>query len=214
MVSHSQDFLNGVCTNIIQMQKKKLIYYTGTTQTQPGSGTWLRCPCLPPVLCAPSRRLAAQPCAPGLVTLHRQLRPVRADARGAGGEPDEAVGPEAACRAQQLQVCNVACILRACPWPRDPSYKWEQEQISNMKEVRGARACDMLVLRCCVGWELAYHWIRACRVRGGPVPCSQWEGCSWAGSGVSVVPRVCAGPPRLRRSRRLHHGHPFPTRST
>ncbi|GIL54155.1 hypothetical protein Vafri_9733 [Volvox africanus] len=29
MVSHSQDFLNGVCTNIIHMQKKKLMYYTG-----------------------------------------------------------------------------------------------------------------------------------------------------------------------------------------
>ncbi|KAG2489307.1 hypothetical protein HYH03_012139 [Edaphochlamys debaryana] len=29
MVSHSQDFLNGVCTNIIHMQKKKLMYYSG-----------------------------------------------------------------------------------------------------------------------------------------------------------------------------------------
>ncbi|EFJ42281.1 hypothetical protein VOLCADRAFT_67235 [Volvox carteri f. nagariensis] len=29
MVSHSQDFLNGVCTNIVHMQKKKLVYYTG-----------------------------------------------------------------------------------------------------------------------------------------------------------------------------------------
>ncbi len=29
MVSHSQDFLNGVCTNIIHMQKKKLNYYSG-----------------------------------------------------------------------------------------------------------------------------------------------------------------------------------------
>ena len=29
MVSHSQDFLNGVCTNIIHMQQKKLKYYSG-----------------------------------------------------------------------------------------------------------------------------------------------------------------------------------------
>lgn len=29
LVSHSQDFLNGVCTNIIHMQQKKLKYYAG-----------------------------------------------------------------------------------------------------------------------------------------------------------------------------------------
>ena len=29
MVSHSQDFLNGVCTNIIHMHQKKLRYYSG-----------------------------------------------------------------------------------------------------------------------------------------------------------------------------------------
>lgn len=29
IISHSQDFLNGVCTNIIHMQDKDLIYYTG-----------------------------------------------------------------------------------------------------------------------------------------------------------------------------------------
>lgn len=29
VVSHSQDFLNGVCTNIIHMQSKKLTFYTG-----------------------------------------------------------------------------------------------------------------------------------------------------------------------------------------
>jgi len=29
LVSHSQDFLNGVCTNIIHLQNKKLSYYTG-----------------------------------------------------------------------------------------------------------------------------------------------------------------------------------------
>ena len=27
MISHSQDFLNGVCTNIIHMHKGKLLYY-------------------------------------------------------------------------------------------------------------------------------------------------------------------------------------------
>lgn len=27
LISHSQDFLNGVCTNIIHMTKKKLQYY-------------------------------------------------------------------------------------------------------------------------------------------------------------------------------------------
>lgn len=29
LVSHSQDFMNGVCTNIIHMQNRKLNYYTG-----------------------------------------------------------------------------------------------------------------------------------------------------------------------------------------
>jgi len=29
MVSHSQDFLNGVCTNIIHLHNKRLLYYTG-----------------------------------------------------------------------------------------------------------------------------------------------------------------------------------------
>jgi ATP-binding cassette subfamily F protein 2 len=29
IISHSQDFLNGVCTNIIHLTKKSLIYYTG-----------------------------------------------------------------------------------------------------------------------------------------------------------------------------------------
>lgn len=33
MISHSQDFLNGVCTNIIHMQKKKLVYYGGNFDT-------------------------------------------------------------------------------------------------------------------------------------------------------------------------------------
>ena len=27
IISHSQDFLNGVCTNIIHMHKEKLVYY-------------------------------------------------------------------------------------------------------------------------------------------------------------------------------------------
>lgn len=29
LISHSQDFLNGVCTNIIHMSKRRLKYYTG-----------------------------------------------------------------------------------------------------------------------------------------------------------------------------------------
>lgn len=29
LISHSQDFLNGVCTNIIHINKKRLKYYTG-----------------------------------------------------------------------------------------------------------------------------------------------------------------------------------------
>jgi len=33
LVSHSQDFLNGVCTNIIHLQSKKLSYYTGNYDT-------------------------------------------------------------------------------------------------------------------------------------------------------------------------------------
>ncbi len=27
MISHSQDFLNGVCTNIVHLFKMKLVYY-------------------------------------------------------------------------------------------------------------------------------------------------------------------------------------------
>jgi len=33
LVSHSQDFLNGVCTNIIHLQNRKLSYYTGNYDT-------------------------------------------------------------------------------------------------------------------------------------------------------------------------------------
>lgn len=33
LVSHSQDFLNGVCTNIVHLQNKKLTYYTGNFDT-------------------------------------------------------------------------------------------------------------------------------------------------------------------------------------
>lgn len=29
IISHSQDFLNGICTNIIHINKKRLKYYTG-----------------------------------------------------------------------------------------------------------------------------------------------------------------------------------------
>lgn len=29
LISHSQDFLNGVCTNIVHMSKRRLKYYTG-----------------------------------------------------------------------------------------------------------------------------------------------------------------------------------------
>lgn len=29
MVSHSQDFMNGICTNVIHMHQKKLKYYGG-----------------------------------------------------------------------------------------------------------------------------------------------------------------------------------------
>lgn len=29
IISHSQDFLNGICTNIIHVNKKQLKYYTG-----------------------------------------------------------------------------------------------------------------------------------------------------------------------------------------
>lgn len=33
MVSHSQDFLNGVCTHIIWLTQQKLTYYTGNYDT-------------------------------------------------------------------------------------------------------------------------------------------------------------------------------------
>ena len=35
MISHSQDFMNGVCTNIIHMADKKLKYYGVSKYTQP-----------------------------------------------------------------------------------------------------------------------------------------------------------------------------------
>jgi ATP-binding cassette, subfamily F, member 2 len=31
VISHSQDFLNGMCTNIINMQNRKLKLYTGNS---------------------------------------------------------------------------------------------------------------------------------------------------------------------------------------
>ena len=34
MVSHSQDFMNGICTNVIHMHQKKLKYYGGAYQMQ------------------------------------------------------------------------------------------------------------------------------------------------------------------------------------
>ncbi len=34
MVSHSQDFMNGICTNVIHMHQKKLKYYGGAHQLQ------------------------------------------------------------------------------------------------------------------------------------------------------------------------------------
>lgn len=34
MVSHSQDFMNGICTNVIHMHQKKLKYYGGAYQLQ------------------------------------------------------------------------------------------------------------------------------------------------------------------------------------
>jgi ATP-binding cassette subfamily F protein 2 len=33
MVSHSQDFLNNVCTHMVNVHKKKLIYYSGNYDT-------------------------------------------------------------------------------------------------------------------------------------------------------------------------------------
>lgn len=33
LISHSQDFLNGVCTNIIHLHQRKLKYYTVRTQS-------------------------------------------------------------------------------------------------------------------------------------------------------------------------------------
>ena len=35
LVSHSQDFMNGVCTNIINMHQKQLHYYAGACQSAP-----------------------------------------------------------------------------------------------------------------------------------------------------------------------------------
>jgi ATP-binding cassette subfamily F protein 2 len=33
LVSHSQDFLNGVCTNIIWLTQNQLVYYNGNYDT-------------------------------------------------------------------------------------------------------------------------------------------------------------------------------------
>ena len=43
LISHSQDFLNGVCTNIINLHQRKLKYYTVRTlvETTAGAGCFL-----------------------------------------------------------------------------------------------------------------------------------------------------------------------------
>ena len=35
VISHSQDFLNGVCTHIVRLTNRKLKYYTGDYDTLP-----------------------------------------------------------------------------------------------------------------------------------------------------------------------------------
>lgn len=57
MVSHSQDFMNGVCTNIIHMHQKKLKYYGGMLSCQGHLTAWSACIqcwcCLFPVVLLP-----------------------------------------------------------------------------------------------------------------------------------------------------------------
>eukprot|EP00887_Chlorella_sp_A99_P006835 scaffold2.g6835.t1 len=69
LVSHSQDFLNGVCTNIIHMQQKKLKYYSGAGRggrpaaaapRQPAGGRAARAP----RAARPAARSPLRPCAP------------------------------------------------------------------------------------------------------------------------------------------------------
>ena len=40
LISHSQDFLNGVCTNIIHMHNRKLKYYTVSSLYLPPPPSW------------------------------------------------------------------------------------------------------------------------------------------------------------------------------
>ena len=40
LISHSQDFLNGVCTNIIHLHQRKLKYYTVRATIQPAQLDW------------------------------------------------------------------------------------------------------------------------------------------------------------------------------
>ena len=40
LISHSPDFLNGVCTNIIHMHQRKMQYYTVRATMQPEHLDW------------------------------------------------------------------------------------------------------------------------------------------------------------------------------
>lgn len=47
LISHSQDFLNGICTNIIHMHNRKLKYYTVSKLVGPQSGGVLQASPMP-----------------------------------------------------------------------------------------------------------------------------------------------------------------------
>lgn len=86
MVSHSQDFLNNVCTHIVHLTNKKLNYYTGCVTPWGFVCVMIR---VVVVVKSPSSDRTHDFYL--LITTKQQLRHVRADALGDGGGADEAV---------------------------------------------------------------------------------------------------------------------------
>ena len=154
LVSHSQDFMNGVCTNIINMHQKSLHYYAGAPC--PSSSTSCCC-------CCCCRRQRGYHMSPACCMLH--MRPDRA-AASAGSlacSDDRWSGLRqklllemcsSANKAMQSPFCPIGPLqFRPCPQARlagnydtyirtrreqeenqMKKYKWEQEQIKDMKE--------------------------------------------------------------------------------
>ena len=103
MVSHSQDFLNSVCTNIILINDKKLEYFTGNFDSVSGP-SW----CF--VVC-------------GLVIFDAHLDAVCPNPRGIGRKPNEALCMGARSNqedegAWQLRVGHDHSVMQHAAFPR------------------------------------------------------------------------------------------------